>query len=161
MGIRRQAGSLSYIAPSRHHGGYVDGAIECAFRAFQPNQVFRYLIPRPSTSLEIVYHYLCPQGLTFGYKFQMLRMNLIVVLCLLRLKLDVQSYLVTLIDDLARAARHLACVKAHDTRNRSEVFLCASDHFIGSLRLSRIGPKNYNMGKHGSFMGLLLVGATP
>jgi hypothetical protein len=76
------------------------------------------------------------------------RMILILVLSLLRLKLEVQSDLVTLIDDTAMAARHLAGVEVHNTGNGSEVFLCASDHFLRSVGLGRVDPKNYDVRKH-------------
>ena len=75
-------------------------------------------------------------------------MILILVLGLLRLKLEVQSNLVTLIDDTAMAARHLAGVEVHNTGNGSEVFLCASDHFLRSVGLGRVSPKNYDVRKH-------------
>jgi len=78
----------------------------------------------------------------------MQRMILIFVLGLLRLKLEVQSNLVTLIDDTAMAARHLTRVEAHNTGNGSEVFLCASDHFFRGVGLGRVGPKNYDVRKH-------------
>ena len=47
----------------------------------------------------------------------MQRMILILVLGLLRLKLEVQSNPVTLIDDTAMAARHLAGLEVHNTGN--------------------------------------------
>jgi len=75
-------------------------------------------------------------------------MILIFVLGLLRLKLEVQSNLVTLIDDTAMAARHLTRVEVHNTGNRSEVFLCASDHFFRGVGLGWVGPKNYDVRKH-------------
>jgi len=78
----------------------------------------------------------------------MQRMILIFVLRLLRLKLEVQSNLVTLIDDTAMAPRHLAGVEVHDTGNRSQIFLCASDHFLRSVGLGSVGPKNYDVRKH-------------
>ena len=75
-------------------------------------------------------------------------MILIFVLGLLRLKLEVQSNLVTLIDDTAMAARHLTGVEVHNTGNGSEISLCASDHFLRSVSLGRVGPKNYDVRKH-------------
>ena len=48
-------------------------------------------------------------------KLQMLRMILIIVLCLLRPELDVQSNLVTLIHNTAIAGRHLAGVEVDNT----------------------------------------------
>jgi hypothetical protein len=99
-------------------------------------------------SLEIVDDYLRPKRLALVHKLQMLRMILIFVLRLLRLKLEVQCNLVTLIDDPAMAARHLAGVEVHNTGNGSEVFLCASDHFLRSVGLVRVGPKNYDVRKH-------------
>jgi len=99
-------------------------------------------------SLEVVNDYLRPKRLALFHKLQMQRMILILVLSLLRLKLEVQSNLVTLIDDTAMAARHLAGVEVHNTGNGSEVFLCASDHFLRSVGLGRVGPKNYDVRKH-------------
>jgi hypothetical protein len=75
-------------------------------------------------------------------------MILIFVLSLLRLELEVQSNLVTLINDTAIAVRHLAGVEVHHTGNVSEIFICASDHFLRSVGLGRVGPKNYDVGKH-------------
>jgi len=75
-------------------------------------------------------------------------MLLIIILRLLRLKLEVQSNLVTLIDDTAMATRHLAGVEVHNTGNGREVFLCASDHLLRSVGLGGVGPKNDDVRKH-------------
>ena len=72
---------------------------------------------RQATSLEIVHHDLCPKRLGLLDKLQMLRMILIFVLRLLRLKLEVQSNLVTLIYDGAMAPYHLASMEIDDPGN--------------------------------------------
>jgi len=77
---------------------------------------WRFSIARDS-SLEIVDHYLRPERLALLNEFQMLRMHLILILRLLRLKLNVQSNPVTLIDDLAMAADHLAGLETPNTGN--------------------------------------------
>ena len=92
-----------------------------------------------STSLEIVHNYLRPKRLALFNEFQMLGMILIIVLRPLRIKTDVQSNLVTLIDDTAMATHHFADVEVQNAGNRGEVFFCVSDHFIGSARIGR-GP---------------------
>jgi hypothetical protein len=81
----------------------------------------------------------------------MKRMKLIVVLRLLRLKLNIQSHLVTLIDDIAMAGRHLPGMETQNAGNGGEVFLCVGDHFIRSVALAGIGPKNHNVGEHLAF----------
>ena len=75
-------------------------------------------------------------------------MDLILVLSLLRLKLDVQSNLVTLIDHRAMAGRHLAGVEADHARDGSEVLPCALDHLIRGVGLVRVSPKNHDVRKH-------------
>jgi hypothetical protein len=75
-------------------------------------------------------------------------MILIGVLSVFRLKLDVQTDVVTLINDGTMARRHQAGVKTDDSGNRREVFLCACQHFIRRVGYRRVRPKDYDMGKH-------------
>ena len=101
-----------------------------------------------SDSLEIVDDYFRPKRLALFHKGQMPGMDLILVLSLLRLKLDVQSNLVTLIDHRAMTRCHLAGVEADNARDGSKVLPCALDHLIRGVGFVRVSPKNHDVRKH-------------
>ena len=84
------------------------------FKKRRPNLQTRRHAPL-AASFEIVHDHLCPEGIALLYKLQMLRMALIIVLRLLRLEMDVQSNLVTLIHNTAIAGRLLAGVEVNNT----------------------------------------------
>jgi hypothetical protein len=102
---------------------------------------------------EVVNDHLGAKPFASFHKLQVLRMVLISILRLLGLKLNVQSDLVTLIDDTAMALRHPADVKTNNARNGRKVFLCVSDYLIRCVGVGGIGPKNYDVRKHSSFYG--------
>jgi len=54
-------------------------------------------------------------------------MVLVFILSLFALELNVQRYLVRLIDDVAKASHHLTNVEIHNTRDWRQVFLGRSD----------------------------------
>ena len=74
-------------------------------------------------------------------------MVVISILRLLGLKLNVQSDLITLIDDAAMALRHPADVKTNNARNGRKVLLCVSDYLIRCVGVGGIGPKELRRAK--------------
>jgi hypothetical protein len=108
---------------------------------------------RASVLFEVVNDHLGAKPFASFHKLQVLRMVVISILRLLGLKLNVQSDLITLIDDTAMALRHPADVKTNNDRNGRKVFLCVSDNLIRCVGVGGIGPKNYDVRKHSSFYG--------
>ena len=78
-------------------------------------------------------------------EFQMLRMDLIIVLCLLARENSIERDLIRLIHDWPRAADHFADVKVGQAGNGLEKFFAASDDGIRRFGFRRVGPKNDNV----------------
>ena len=108
---------------------------------------------RASVLIEVVNDHFGAKPFASFHKLQVLRMVVISILRLLGLKLNIQSDLITLIDDTAMALRHPADVKTNNARNGRKVFLCVSDNLIRCVGVGGIGPKNYDVRKHSSFYG--------
>ena len=83
------------------------------------------------------------------HELQMKRVRLIMVLRLLAVEHDIESNLIRLIHDRPMAGRHFANVKMRDARNRREVPFRAGNQLIRRFGISRVGPENHHVGKHG------------
>ncbi len=75
-------------------------------------------------------------------------MVLVFILSLFALELNVQRYLVRLINNVAMAGYHLPNVEVQNTWDRCQVFLGRDDQLIWGVRLSGVGPKDNNVRKH-------------
>lgn len=80
-----------------------------------------------------------------GDEFQVLRVDLIIVLRLLAGKDNVERDLIALVHDRPVAAGHFADVKVRDAGNALQEFVSAGDHRLGGFRFGRVGPKNDNV----------------
>ena len=66
---------------------------------------------------EVIYNELCEKRLTLLHEFQVLRMDLVLILSLFVSELNVQRHLVRLINNFAMAGHHLSDVEIHNTRD--------------------------------------------
>ena len=82
-------------------------------------------------------------------EFDVLGVDLVVVLGLLGGEDEVKGDLVGLVDDGAMAFDHAADVKFFHAGDGLEVLLGAGDEFVGGHGVSGIGPEDDNVRKHG------------
>lgn len=83
-----------------------------------------------------------------GDEFEVLRVNLIIVLRLLAGEGGVQRDLIGLVHNGAGAADHLADVEKCEAGDGFKKFVGAGDDGIGGLGLRGVGPENDNVGEH-------------
>ncbi len=103
----------------------------------------------PYQSFKIVNDNFLHQRLhVFLNKFEMLWMDLIIVLRFLVGKNQVQRHLITLFHHRAMAERHFTNVKVKHAGNAFQIFVRAGHQFISSLRVGRIGPEYNDVRKH-------------
>ena len=83
------------------------------------------------------------------HEFEVLGVNLVIVLGLLVLKLDVQGRLVGLIHHRPMAGHHFTNMQVEDAWNRREVFPDSLNEFIHRIGLPWIRPKDDHVAIHG------------
>ena len=81
-------------------------------------------------------------------EFDVLRMDLVVVLGLLGGEDEVEGDLVGLVNDGAVAFDHAADVEFLHARDGFEILLSARDEFVGGHGVGGIGPKDDDVRKH-------------
>ena len=98
---------------------------------------------------EIVNHDLLADGFeNFLHELDVTRVVLVIVLRFFVAEDDVEGDLVALVDDGAVALRGAADVEMQYAWDIFQVFVGASDEFIGGIGESRFGPENDNVRKH-------------
>ena len=95
-----------------------------------------------SPLFEVVYHDLGEERFTLLHELEVLRMVLIFILSLFALELNIQRYLVRLINNVAMAGHHLSNVEIHNTGDRCQVFLGCGDQLIRGVGRTGVGPKD-------------------
>jgi hypothetical protein len=83
-----------------------------------------------------------------GDEFEVLGVDLVVVLRLFAGEDDIEGDLIGLVHDGAEAAYHFADVKVGDTGDVFEVFVAAGDDLGGGIGLGGVGPENDNVREH-------------
>lgn len=99
--------------------------------------------------LEVVHDDLFHEGFdAVGDKFEVLGMDLVIVLGLFAGEDGAEGDLIGLIHDRAGAAHHFADMELGDAGDVLEIFISAGDDLVGSIGLGGIGPKNDDVREH-------------
>lgn len=102
-----------------------------------------------STLLKVVHEDFFDVGFdVLGHKFEVLGVDLIIVLRFFGGEDGVQGDLVGLVHDGPGAGGHFADVKMGDAGDVPQKFVGAGDDFIGGVGFGRVGPKYNYMREH-------------
>lgn len=102
------------------------------------------------SSFKIVYEDFFDKGFdAVGDKFQVLGMDLVIVLCLFAGEDGVEGHLIALVNDGTGAAHHFADVEMDEAVDVFEIFIAARDDLVSGIVLGGVGPEYDNVREHG------------